>query len=196
MVDPRPLTPVYIDACNEAAAAFYAGDWVHVPWRSYLPEARELHITAKEVLALEPACQRWAPLFAHRKVVVHSDNQAAVSQINKGSSKCPLVMQSLRRIFWLSAIFNFRLHCEYLPGVDNNLADAASRYHESGGQVRLSNLLAHYFSHAVPVNRFTNCSQMNDTYSSSPSTSPSWDILPWRTPPAPNLSTAPTGHPT
>ena len=35
MVDPRPLTPVYLDACLVAAGAYYAGDWVYsTPWKS------------------------------------------------------------------------------------------------------------------------------------------------------------------
>ena len=142
MVDPRPLTPVYIDACNEAAGAFYEGHWLHVPWKAHLPAARDLHINAKEVLALEPACQRWGPLWANRKVLVHSDNQAAVAQINRGSSRDPVVMAALRRIFWLSATYNFRLYCVYLPGIRNNVADAASRFYEPNGRSRLFHLLS------------------------------------------------------
>ncbi len=98
------------------------------------PQAQSLHINAKEVLALEPACVRWAHQWANRKVIVHSDNQAAVAQINRGTSKNPIVMAALRRIFWWSATFNFRLFCVYLPGVRNAVADAASRLHEAGGK--------------------------------------------------------------
>ena len=141
MVDPRPVTPVYIDSCNVGAGGTFNGDWFHAPWDAFLPEAKDLHINDKEVLALEPACLRWAPLWANRKVLIHSDNQVAVAQINRGSSRSPVVMAALRRIFWWSARFNFLLSCVYLPGVSNTLADAASRLHEPGGGARLADAM-------------------------------------------------------
>ena len=53
MVEPRPLTTVHIDACGQAAGASFLHDVIHVP---FSPEAANLHINYKEVLALEPAC--------------------------------------------------------------------------------------------------------------------------------------------
>ena len=67
---------------------------------------------------------------------------AAVAIINRGSCKQPMVMACLRRIFWLSAVFNFRLRAVYYPGVRNVPADAASRLHEPRGAPRLLSLLA------------------------------------------------------
>ncbi|MCK5872999.1 MAG: hypothetical protein KAG26_09245, partial [Methylococcales bacterium] len=133
LVDNRPATPISIDACTEAAGAYNRGDWVYTNWRQQWPEVASLHINFKEVLALEPAVTRWAPLWAGKKVFVHSDNQAAVAIINRGSCKNPLVMQSLRRVFWASAVFNFRLRAVYYPGDRNFLADAVSRLHERPG---------------------------------------------------------------
>ena len=146
-MEPCPLTPVFIDACVQAADAFFNGEWQHTPWTMLTPDLSSLHINHKEVLALEPACQRWAHLWANRKVIIHSDKQAAFAQINKGSSN-PLVMASLRRIFWLSATYNFRLFCVYLPGEQNKVADAASRYHEGGGADRLANCM-HFLTDCV-----------------------------------------------
>jgi hypothetical protein len=90
-----------------------------------------------EVLALEPAVTQWAPYFANKKVFVHSDNLAACAIINKGSCKDANVMKSLRRVFWLSAIFNFRLKAVYYKGSYNVLADSVSRLHEKDGYHRL-----------------------------------------------------------
>ena len=68
---------------------------------------------------------------------VHCDNVTACSIINKGSCKNSQVMDSLRRVFWYSAIFNFRLRAFYYKGESNCLADGASRLHEPGGLHRL-----------------------------------------------------------
>ena len=136
MVDRRPATPVCVDACNTAAGGYHAGQWFYLPWEAW-GEANPLHINFKEVLALEPAARIWAPIWRDKKVYVHSDNQAAVAILNKGSSKNPVVMASLRRLYMLSAMYNFRLSAVYYPGSRNQIADAASRLHEPGGCSRL-----------------------------------------------------------
>ena len=141
MVDRRPATPTCIDACNGAAGGYHGGQWFCLPWEAW-GEAKPLHINYKEVLTLEPAARIWAPAWKDKKVYIHSDNQAAVAIINKGSSKDLVVMSSLRRIYMLSAIFNFRLVAVYYPGRHNLIADAASRLHEPGGCARLETALA------------------------------------------------------
>ena len=114
------------------------GDIFHTPWESDWPAAHQYHINFKEVLALEPAVIRWGHLWKNRKIVVHTDNKAAESIINKGSSTEPFVMASLRRVFWLSAIHNFRIFAVHIPGSENKLADAASRLHEPRGRDRMA----------------------------------------------------------
>ena len=141
MVDNRPAAPVCTDACNVAAGAYYMEQCLYTPWDSCLPKARNLHINYKEVLALEPALKRWAPLWANKKIFIHIDNQAAVSIVNKGSSWDPIVMDSLRNIFWMSAVYNFRLKAVYYPGKFNIVADSISRFHEPNGYVHLLHAL-------------------------------------------------------
>lgn len=141
MVDDRSATAVSIDACTEASGGFYHGSFVYTPWSEAGRDVQQLPINYKEVLALEPAVQCWAPWWKDRKVYVHSDNQAAVSIINRGTCKHPLVMDSLRRVFWLSATFNFKLQAVYYPGKLNTLADCVSRLHEPGAWSRLQNAM-------------------------------------------------------
>ena len=135
MIDCRPVSfPVCTDACKIAGGAFHQGDFVYKAWSAH--EA-SLPINYLEVLALEPAVRRWAPLWRNKKVFIHIDNVAACAIINKGTCRNRTVMNSLRRVFWLSAIFNFRLKCVYYPGDRNKLADAVSRLHEPNGFIRL-----------------------------------------------------------
>ena len=141
MVDNRPAAPVCIDACTEAAGAYFQGEWVYTSWIKACPSVYHLHINFKEVLALEPAVRHWGYLWRDKKVYVHTDNQAAAGIINKGSCRNPLVMASLRRVFWYSAIFNFRIKAVYYPGRYNSIADAVSRVHQPGMYSRLSMLL-------------------------------------------------------
>lgn len=140
IIDNRKGIPVSIDACPKATGAFFIHDWVYCPFKQNSDEDN-LHINFKEVLALEPAAQVWGHLWSNRKVFVHTDNQAAACIINKGTCRNSVVMKALRRIFWLSAVYNFRLRAVYYPGRNNELADAVSRLHESKGLNRLNRLL-------------------------------------------------------
>ena len=139
MVDSRPAAALSIDACSMGAGAFYLGDWVYTRWRPAV--ASGVHINTKEIMALEPAVLRWAPLWANKTVYVHSDNVTAVAAFNKMSCKDPIGMAAIRRIFWMSVAFNFRLKAKYYPGCYNTLADAVSRAEMPGGWQRLYDLL-------------------------------------------------------
>lgn len=129
MVDPRPVSPLFSDACDLAAGAVYAGEFVYLPW-CYFPELAHLHINFKETLAVILALQHWSTRFKNKKVIVFCDNQAAVGILNRGSSREPVVMRYLQKLFWLTAELNFRVLAVYYPGVENKYADAVSRIHE------------------------------------------------------------------
>ena len=55
---------------------------------------------------------------------IHTDNVAACAIIKKGTCPNRTVMDSLRLIFLLSAIFNFRLKCVNYPGDRNKQASS------------------------------------------------------------------------
>ena len=113
--------PVCTDDCQIAGGAFHQGDFVYKAWSAH--EA-SLPINYLEVLALEPAVGRWAPLWKNKKVFIHTDNVAACAIINKGTCRNRTVMDSLRLIFWLPAIFNFRHKYVNYPGDGNKQASS------------------------------------------------------------------------
>ena len=129
MVDSRPVLPIWADACPVAAGAVFGREYVYTPFNSW-PGASGLHINHKEALAIESAATRWAHRWSNHRVLVYCDNHAAVGILNKGSCRDAFMMQSLRRIFWLSAKFNFKLRVIYYPGIVNVVADAVSRLQE------------------------------------------------------------------
>lgn len=139
MIDPRPTTPLYTDACTLAAGAVYENKFAYVPWQNW-PHTSHLHINVKETLAIEMALRRWALELRNRKAVIHCDNRTAVANLNRKTSRNPTIMSSLRRMFWLSAKYNFRIQAVFIPGVSNGLADAVSRLHEGEGLWRELNL--------------------------------------------------------
>ncbi len=137
LLDKTPIDCVFTDACNDAAGGSYGSDWFYCNWGIDSPQAHSLHINEKEVLAVVLAANRWAPLWTNKRVVIYSDNSVTVASINKGTSRNAIVMQCLREFFWLSATYNFHLTARHIPGVQNFVADSASRLHMPGHLDRL-----------------------------------------------------------
>ena len=93
MIDCRPVSfPVCTDACKIAGGAFHQGDFVYKAWSAH---QASLPINYLEVLALEPAVCRWAPLWSNKKVFIHIDNVAACAIIKKGTCRNRTVMNLL-----------------------------------------------------------------------------------------------------
>ena len=92
------------------------------------------------------AAKRWHKRWANKHIVIHSDNKTAVNIINKGSTPDQTIMTELRQLFWLSALFNFRITVQYIKGKHNTVADAISRLHEAPCHVHiLDSVLLRFF---------------------------------------------------
>lgn len=133
----RRWVNVYVDASTRGCGMVWGSDWLYVNWEVDSPHLATEHINVKETLAIALAVKRWAPLWAGCSVVIHSDNITALCALNKGSSKSALSMDAVRDIFWLSAVFNFRIRGVHIAGVDNEAADAVSRLHAGGSLHRM-----------------------------------------------------------
>ena len=92
---------------------------------------------------------RWASIWSNKIIHVYCDNTAAVAMLNKGTTRDPTMMSYLRKLFWLSAIFNFRLKAFHIPGRINVLADHISRLHERDHFLALLPHLQHTMSYSV-----------------------------------------------
>ena len=132
VLDQQPLFSVFTDGCDDAAGGSFGCDWFYFNWKQDLPEAATLHINEKEVLAVVLAAQRGAKFWVNKRIILHSDNMVTVASINKGTSRNKMIMRCIRRLFWLSATYNFHLTCRHLRGYLNVASDSASRLHLPG----------------------------------------------------------------
>lgn len=137
------------DACSLAAGGYFRGDWFYFNFALDSPAWAHLHINHKETLAIILAAKRWAPQWAHHRVIIHSDNQAAVQIINKGTTGNALIMEELRALFWLSALYNFHISCVYIEGSRNTIADAVSRLHDRPHLLSFYSVLRERFPQSV-----------------------------------------------
>ena len=98
--------------------------WLQYKWgEPYQQQA----ITQKELLPIVFAAAVWGHLWQDCTTKILCDNQAVVAVINSGYSREPQVMHLLRCLFFITAKFHIRIHCHYLPGPQNDIADAVSR---------------------------------------------------------------------
>ena len=156
ILDALRATSLSIDVYDVGAGAYYEGDWFYCNLSADCPDIENEHINLKELEAVVLAIQRWAPLWAKKRVFVWSDNTTTVSNINRCSSRSPLLMKCLRYVFWLSAIYNFRLTAGYIPGIPNALADKISRLHDQYSVHCLQDILAASpLSWRMSLNSFT-----------------------------------------
>ncbi len=130
--DQAPVQHVHLDASSVAGGYYYNGDWGLTIWEYDSPLIRDLHINEKEIFAGVLAARRWAPLWANSVVNFHTDNMTARAAFDKGTVKSESAMIMLRELFWLSALFNFRVVGLFIPGVINHLPDAITRLHQPG----------------------------------------------------------------
>ena len=132
LLDAQPLECVLTDACDDGAGGVFGSDWYYVNWIRDIPQAQNLHINEKEVLAVVLAAHRWGSLWSNRRIIIQSDNMTTVASVNKCTSCNDFIMQCLRKLFWLGATYNFHLTAKFVPGHLNIAADAASRLHLPG----------------------------------------------------------------
>ena len=107
-----------------------SGNWIHTTGHE-IPSQLQANINYLELYAALHAIRRWSPHWANCHVCLHTDNTQAMSFLNKGSCKNTTAMDWLREIFWLSAIYNFRLTSCHIKGLENVFADHLSRLTET-----------------------------------------------------------------
>ena len=134
-------TDLQTDASKFAASAFYRGDWLYHSFIFDSPSVRDLHINYKEVLAIVYAAKHWCKDWFNKHVIISSDNTTTVSIINKGTCNNPAIMSSLIELFWLSAVYNFRITAKFIPGHENPVANAISRKHDTKYLFRACNFI-------------------------------------------------------
>lgn len=118
-----------IEFASDASGSWGCGAWWGREWFQFQwpEEARVHHISFLELLAVMLACTTWGRKWQGRMVLCWCDNQAAVQAISARSCRDSGQMHLLRCLFFLEAIYQFRLSACHRPGVDNTLADSLSR---------------------------------------------------------------------
>ena len=124
-IELAPDMQLYTDASGTLGLGIYfKGKWVSCSWPAHV---QALSIQWKELFPIYVACRLWAHIFSGKRMLFHCDNLAVVNIWSSRSSKCPKVMSLLRKLFFISAKFEFTVFVDHIPGTDNSIADSLSR---------------------------------------------------------------------
>ena len=117
---------VYTDASGSVGfGGLFGGQWFQGTWPR---QWSERGITFKEVYPILVAVQVWGPQLANRRLLCHTDNMAVMESLNSMTCRCPWTMEAIRMIVGLCLTHNILLRAAHIPGVQNELADALSRF--------------------------------------------------------------------
>ena len=105
-------------------------DYFHKKFPGFVSE-QNLPIHSLELLTVIVAVRLWGNRCRGLNVVVYCDNAAAVHVINSGKSRDSFMSACIRELWLVVSTNLFQLRAIHLPGVENRLADALSRWDES-----------------------------------------------------------------
>ena len=114
------------DACTRGAGAFFQGRWLYFPFEETSWFYKQ-SIPFKELFAVSLALATWGPLWKGKKIRFRIDSKTATVVLNSRKARSPAMAAVLRQIFYLSAINDCLVSGEWVAGLDNPLADSASR---------------------------------------------------------------------
>lgn len=144
-------SPAYTDASTAGGGCCWQTDWLYVNWALDFPDVCSLHINYKEAFMILQAAKRWAPYWSRQRIILKSDSEVAAAIVNKGTTPCPIIMEWLRELFWLSEYYDFHLIVDHIPGSLNVIADSISRLDETCHQDTLRAWLSQSSSSTIDL---------------------------------------------
>lgn len=123
---PPPLVTVGSDASGTLGyGAYFGQEWFNGRW---LPQQCGLSIAYKELFPVVIGAHIWGQRWKQRRILFRVDNESVVAILNSRTSKDPSIMLLLRSLLHCAAQSAFFFTAQHVPGVNNGIADALSRF--------------------------------------------------------------------
>ena len=119
-----------VEVSSDTAGSIGFGAYLKGYWfaGSWAPSQQQQSIAYKELFPVVIAAHVWGHMWCKRHVLFRSDNEAVVHILNTRTSKVPSLMQLLRSLLLSAARHSFSFSARHVPGVNNLIADALSRF--------------------------------------------------------------------
>ncbi len=107
---------------------YFAGKWFAAAWPEEVQSIPNLSMAYREFYPIVITALLWGRTWERKRITFHCDNLATVNIIKKGRSKCMHINQLMRRFTLCAMQSNFTAKAQHLPGKNNVIADALSRF--------------------------------------------------------------------
>ena len=120
-----PDINLYTDASGCLGFGIYFnGHWISQRWP---PGYETYSIQWKELFPIYVTCVIWQRQFSGKRLLFHCDNKAVVNIWSADSTRSPVIMSLIRKLFYIAAKNEFTVNVQHIPGTSNLLADSLSR---------------------------------------------------------------------
>ena len=124
---PPPNLSISTDASGAIGYGTHmSSDWFNGQW---LPHQPCLSIAYKELFPVVLAEGLWGIQWSRQPILFQVDNEAVVHILNARTSPDPNIMHLLRSLHLVAAQHCFTFSARHVPGINNSIADALSRFH-------------------------------------------------------------------
>jgi hypothetical protein len=197
----QPIFHLYTDALSIGLGSFYfPATSLQANWEDYtttldptnvfalrIPRGKRYqYINIYKIRAVLQSFKHWQPIWKRGVVIIHIDNTATLSSLNKGSIR-GLSMEPLRALLLLAAAADIELQGVWLASKDNGLADALSRFNAAS----ITNWRPHWQDSVLIHLPIFRRNQIRYRQSTPDSFGTAWILLPAR---AINRQSSPTKH--
>lgn len=122
---------LYTDSAGSAelgCGCYYDGKWAFYKWpQAWYGTKVFLDITFLEMIPVLLAVVLWGNFMSNKRILMHIDNEALVSVLNKQSSKSKRLMKLVREFVLISMKLNIIFKAVHVSSKSNGIADAISR---------------------------------------------------------------------
>lgn len=121
---------LFTDAAGSVGfGAILGNEWCAGEWpSSWQTSGLCRNLTLLELFPIIVALELWSPILANKQVCFYTDNLGVVHCISRLSSSSLPVLALLRHMVLRCLQHNIWFRARHVPGVDNHIADALSRF--------------------------------------------------------------------
>jgi len=118
---------LFTDATITSFGGIYVNQWFQGDFPCELSN-EQTSMAFYELYPIVMACVLWGHNWSRKGILFNCDYLATVEIVRKGRSKIPSIMKLMRKLTYHSALNNFVVHAQHIPGINNCIADSISRY--------------------------------------------------------------------
>ena len=117
------------DTCLSGCGAWFETkrEFFHAEFPEEIKK-RQLSINALELLTVVVAAKVWGKKWHGMRIVIRFDNETSLTLLNTGRAYNVFLLECLRELEFVAAICEFEMQAVHIPGVENQIPDALSRW--------------------------------------------------------------------